>query len=279
MEIVLNVVALIARRHADRTSADIEIVLVLLLIIIVVALIAALVDYWRISQALTSVQIECLAAKLRSRLIYEYFSFGRDPLTMDNTFKQTMRSDGSFHWVDYPLESALSIAASHLKYKKHEWIVFLFCAGHRVVGLWCNKGPDSTKVSLSIDIGDICRIASSKQTDLVVCSHNHPNPYSASVSLLGASEQDLRSSQYFAQMINAQGMNFLDVVCERGRWLIYGESYVSSFFPYEMILAEIVARNGLSGADNRKLHRELRRHFQRYGYSVPQAHVPRREAG
>lgn len=279
MEFVLNVVALIARRHAGRSSADIEIVLVLLLIIIVVALIAALVDYWRISQTLTPVQIECLAKKLRSQMIYKYFSFGRDLSPLDNTFKQSMRSDGSFHWVDYPLESALSIAASHLKYKKHEWMVFLFCAGHRVVGLWCNKGPDSTMVSPSIGMDDLCRIASSKQADLVVRTHNHPNPYSKNVSLLGASEQDLRSSQYFAQLINAQGMNFLDVVCERGRWLIYGESYVLSFFPYEKIFSEIVSLNGRSAVDNRKLHRELRRHFQRYGYSVPQTSVPRREVG
>jgi len=247
--------------------------------VIVIALIAALVvwDHWRISQPLTPLQIDRLAGKRRSRLIYEHFNFSRDRLSLDVSFKRSMRADGSFHWVDYPLDKALSIAASHLKYKKHEWIVFLFCTQHRVVALWCNKGPNSTMVAPSIATADLRRLALSKEADLVLRAHNHPNPYSASVSLLAPSDQDLRSSKSLGELFNAHGMNFLDVLCERGRWLIYGEGYVSSFLPYDKILAEIVALNGRSGADNRKLHRELRRHFHRHGYLVAQVPVPRRE--
>ena len=104
-------------------------------VLIVAALIVALVawDYWRISQPLTEVQISLLAAKRRSRLIYENYCFTRRSIPLDTAFKRSMRPDGSFHCLDFPLDLALSMAASHLKYKKHEWVIFLI-RGFRQMG-------------------------------------------------------------------------------------------------------------------------------------------------
>lgn len=263
MQILLVVYPLIARRQPGHPPAELDIALALM--VIAVVLIAAIVNHWRMSRPLDPGQVERLAEKRRSRLIHEHYNFRHVPLALDTTFKKSMRPDGSFHSVDYPLHAALSITASHLKYKKHEWVVFLFCAEHRVLGLWCNKGPDSTKVAPSLDTGALGKIASSTYADLVVRMHNHPNPHSAYVSLLGPSEQDLRSSRHFAEAFNACGINFLDVVCERGEWVVYGEGCLPSFFPYDRVRSEVVASNGRSGADNRRLQRELRDGSSRVG--------------
>lgn len=246
---------------------------------IVITLIAGLVawNYWVISQPLTSDEVDCLAAQRRSQMIYEHFRFCRDRLPLDHAFKRSMRPDGSFHMVDYPLDKALSIIASHLKYKKHEWVVFLICAERRVIGLWCNKGPDSKSVSPLINDRILCALASSHGADLVIRAHNHPNPYSSNLSVLAPSDQDLRSFNYYADVINTHHMNFLDVLCERGQWLIFGESYLSSFFPYDDIYEDIKSLNGRTAADNRKLHHELRAYFQRYGYLRPFLPLPQRE--
>ncbi len=249
-------------------------------IIAVVLIVAAIWawDFYRISKPLTPIELSKLALLRRKRHAYEYFNFSSRHVPLDLSFKASMRPDGAFHAVSYPVEEALGIVASHLKYKKHEWVVFMLVKDRCVVSLWCNKGPDATMVWPTIGISFITQFATSRGAHMVIRSHNHPNPHASNISLLAPSPQDLISSNLLAEEFNASRLNFIDVLCERGSWLVYGEFNAKSFFPLTEIAASLAEEIDGSKRANRSLHCELRRTLYRPGYHETSMNYIQKEA-
>lgn len=209
------------------------------------------------SQPLKDHDLEQLAQCRRQARIRQFCNFCTVRRDADLAFKKAMKADGRFHHVDYPISDSLAVIASHLKSKKHEWVVFAIVVHDRVVSLWCNKGPDSSKVWPTIPSEQLLAVAQHRASGLVIRLHNHPNSHGGRVCLLGPSEQDLRSFQYFAELFVAQGLSFIDVVCERGHWLVYGEAYVDDWFPLNVERNNVFALNGTTWGTHRRLRREL----------------------
>lgn len=209
------------------------------------------------SQPLNDSALEELAQCRRRARIRQFCNFCTVRRDADLTFKKSMKADGRFHQVDYPISDSLAVVASHLKSKKHEWVVFAIVVHDRVLSLWCNKGPDSSTVWPTIPPEQLLAVAQHRASGMVIRLHNHPNSHGGSVSLLSPSDQDLRSFQYFAELFVTQGLSFLDVLCERGHWLVYGEAYVDDWFPLNEQRKDVFALNGTSWATHRRLRREL----------------------
>jgi hypothetical protein len=193
-------------------------------VVAVIAAVAGAVWFWgwlKAGDPLTAADADRLVrrrydSRFRSKYHFNPCSFGSDL-----AFKASMVADGAFHDVNLPLEDALSVIASHLKHKKHEWVVFAFCRGDRVVRLWCNKGPDRTMVSPTLPVAVLTEMAIAHGCGSVVRAHNHPNSHGSRFTLLGPSQQDLVSAEYFGDCFSRLGVDFLDVVCERGDWLVF----------------------------------------------------------
>lgn len=170
-----------------------------------------------------------------------------------------MRADGRLHRVEYPLWNAPAIIASHLKYKKHEWIVFAFEKDRVITALWTNKGPDGTTVSPFISHDRACDFARQNQCSSLLRLHNHPNPDPQRFRMLAASEQDTLSSNHLAGVCKEHKLNFADVVCERGFFHVFRFDAHESFMPLAGFENQVHIENGQSRYGNLRLHVE--RHF------------------
>lgn len=155
--------------------------------------------------------------KIRDAIaVYPFFPFKAD---MDIAFKKSMKSDGSFHGVDIAMPKSASILSSHLKYKKHEWVIFAIGEGASVSEVWCNKGADKKSVYPKIEIEEIVSKAKDCEGAYVFCLHNHPN--SGAASLLAPSPQDLLSARWFCDYMSRSKIDAIEFVCDRGLWLVY----------------------------------------------------------
>jgi hypothetical protein len=229
-------------------------------VVIIAAVLVGMWGWWfyKQSQPLSEDEVAWLAERRRRRAIDQHFNFSPEPAAMDLAFKASMKPDGAFHSVDYPIEAALSIVAAHQKYKKHEWVVLLICRDRKAISMWCNKGPDGTQVSPSIPVEQIAAIAARIGADTVVRAHNHPNSYGGRISLLAPSGQDLRSAEHLGELFISKSISFLDVVCERGRWLVFADRHPDDRFPLHEMREAVTAANHTCARTHRRLRRELR---------------------
>jgi len=225
--------------------------------IIAVILIFIISNEYAKSKPLDSSEANTLAELKRHDAIHSELNFSKQRLPPDVAFKAAMIADGAFHPVQFTLQDSLAAVASHLKHKKHEWIAVLLCTRSGVKRLWLNKGPDRKSVQSKINIYQIISLCKSSKCDLVIMMHNHPNPYGSNISLLGPSEVDLESGANCAARLNASEIDFVDVVCERGRWQIFLESYVGEMYNIDIFKLKIADANGTTATTNKQLRKEL----------------------
>ena len=88
-----------------------------------------------------------LAKSRRSAAFGRHYYFGQRRVPLDLSFKKQMNPAGEFYAVSYPLSETPSLIASHLKFKKHEWVVIAFEARGTIDYLYMNKGPNGQTVS------------------------------------------------------------------------------------------------------------------------------------
>lgn len=224
-----------------------------LLIFIFLAL-AFVIYYMR---PLTDEESNQLSTKRRYKQIRAYYSFHVGEVSVDLQFKKRMKPDGSIYPADESLYTFPATAAGLLKYKKHEWIIVAFEKEKKVDLLWLNKGLDGTGVNLYISIEKIAETAKEKEYTTVLLFHNHPNPDPKRYSCRMASSQDIKTAGEYAQVMNREGANLVEFVCERGRHYEYWLATADSFFPVGEFLAvvnrEKVGRHSLK---NFSLHME-----------------------
>jgi hypothetical protein len=208
---------------------------------------------------LNAAEIERLAVSRRATAWRCYFYFRSQRAAIDRDFKRSMQAAGTFHSVAYPLCDGPAIIASHLKHKKHEWIVFAFETNRQIVLLWANKGLNGMSVSPHIDHDHACRVARRHRCSSLLRLHNHPNPDPRRYRALLPSQQDHRSSEHLAAECQRHGLNFIDIVCERGFFRVFKTADHASFLPVSDFRQGVVAENGKSRYKNLRLH--LERHF------------------
>lgn len=230
---------------------DIRLPILLLLLLIGCCVLVFVLTHLR---PLTESEVAQLARRRRKKQIQWYFSFTKREFIANRDFKKAMNPDGHFRVVAEPLFNWPSLAAAMLKYKKHEWIVVAFERGQRVDLVWVNKGIDRTQVALHLPTDRIAQLSKQGGYVSILVSHNHPNPNPELYDFRHASQQDFRFANALAGALNAEGLNLIKFVCERGRHYEYFRSISESFIPLSDIVGEITGANGVARLSNLALH-------------------------
>jgi hypothetical protein len=213
---------------------------------------------------LTPSEVRALAEKWRTHDLSEYLSFSHRSRAVDGEFKRRMAASGRLYAVQEELSAFPSIAASLLKYKKHEWIIIGFERGRSVVLLWMNKGRDNSAVEFLVSIEQIAEIALTNRCSSVLMLHNHPNPDPSRYSASRPSEIDLSGSAERGAHLSRQGLNLIEYVCERGWPHEYRRVVSDAFLPLVGFQSLIEGINGLDRIANLRL--DLARLFGRGKY-------------
>lgn len=227
-----------------------------LFLLAVFAMIVVLIYIFTHLQSLTESEIGKLAQKRRNDRIRNYFFFDNREYNADKKFKKNMRSDGRFYKIEERLFEFPAVAAGLLKYKKHEWIIIAFEKEKRVELIWLNKGKDNKSVSWFLSASEIVETAKQHSFSSVLVFHNHPNPSPRHYSCTQPSELDIETANQQGVTLNANDINLLEFVCEKGRHYEYFRSPSAEFFPISQFIKEIRNVNGVSRLKNLSLHLE-----------------------
>ncbi|MBU4445787.1 hypothetical protein KJ656_12000 [bacterium] len=205
---------------------------------------------------LTKDEVKSLGDKKRNRQIRLYFLFNIREFVVNKEFKKQMNPNGEFYRIDESLLGFPAIAAVLLKYKKHEWIIIAFEKDKKVDLIWLNKGFDRSGVSPYLSVEDIVKKAMQENQLSVLIFHNHPNINPNYCDCSGPSDQDTKSANEFTQVLNQNGINLLEFICERGRHYEYFFSPADTFLPLRDFVEAIEEVNGQSKFKNLSLHFE-----------------------
>ena len=219
-------------------------------------------------------EVQALARKWRSQDMSEYFSFAHHTRVVDGEFKRRMAASGRLYAVQEGLPVFPSIAASLLKYKKHEWVIIGFERGHSVVLMWMNKGCDNSAVEFMVSNEQIADIALTNHCSTVLILHNHPNPDPSRYSASRPSEIDLSGSAERGEHLARQGLNLIEYVCERGWPHEYRRVVSDAFRSLAGFESLVEGVNGLDRLTNLRLH--LARVFSSGNYRHLIERSPRR---
>lgn len=202
-------------------------------------------------------ELEKLALKRRRKFIKQNYSFRPVNSFPDKMFKSSMNAQGKLYPADIALSSFPSYTANLLKGKKHEWVILAMVKDKRVKLFWANKGINNSHVSFNCDLSDVINLCYKNGYQTIMRFHNHPNNSPNTQTCFLASKQDKISANNISSIVIAHGLNWLDFVCERGRFLEYFHAFSNRFYPENSNIEQIRKENGASKAANYKLQREL----------------------
>lgn len=166
---------------------------------------------------------------VRLQQIDTYFTFPELAVKPNGHFKHKMAPDGRFYNIREDLSSFPCVAASLLKYKKHEWFVVGLEKERQITLLWLNKGENGTRVCLALPFERLADIAQANEYSSLLIFHNHPNPDPGRYTCTRPSQVDLDGSALRAKELNDLGINLLEFICERGRPYLY-RFYIANTF-------------------------------------------------
>lgn len=226
-----------------------------------------LVSFWGVLEVLFFIthrhplsddNISALSRKRKRKYIASVFRFSAVSFVIvEKRFKSSLRPNGKYYSVSIGVSSFPSYIASLLKGKKHEWVVLGFVREETVICFWANKGLDNSSVSFTCGIDDIVRFCRREDCCTILCLHNHPNSNPNYYTCLVPSEQDRISAREISDQLEKHGLNWLEFVCERGRFLEYFRSFSVAFVPRCASIRQIRLQNNQSPWRNYKLHREI----------------------
>lgn len=229
----------------------------IILLIIVFWAVFELIFYCSTSKKpLTQNEINRLMNKRRKKYLKKYYTFNQVNSFPYKDFKSNLKANGMFYPANIELLHFPSYVANLLKGKKHEWVVFGFVRDDKVISIYANKGYDKTKVAPNINETIIIQHCRKNNCQTVMRLHNHPNSDPRHYTALLASKQDKISAHYFSEQMNKNNINWIDFVCERGRFIEFYRSISNNSFPGNSNFISVYNQNQDSKQWYR-LHREL----------------------
>jgi hypothetical protein len=204
---------------------------------------------------LTVDEILRLSEKRRHTEVRRYFTYDQTSVAVNKDFKTKMRPDGQFYIVNDSLSGFPSKAAALIKGKKHEWVICAFERNKSIDLIWLNKGIKA-EVSIGLTLAQIVQVATTHNYTSVLRFHNHPNSNPNRYDLLMPSQQDIISTKFYAAQLEKFGINFIDFVCERGRFKEFSLTTPNNFMPLGSFRAAVEILNGTSRIRNLLLHIE-----------------------
>jgi len=100
------------------------------------------------------------------------------------------------------------------------------------------------------------KIAKQENYTSVLIFHNHPNSHPNYYDCTKPSKQDIKSANSFAKILNSNGINLVEFVCERGKHYEFFLSPSNKFLPLTEFIKTIEKVNGKSKLKNLFLHFE-----------------------
>ncbi len=205
---------------------------------------------------LTEDEVIQLAKTRRGKEVRSYFYFDQAQTSVNMEFKKKMSPEGKFHRIRKELAGFPPVAAALLKYKKHEWIIVGFERNKQVELIWLNKGTSRESAYILLSAEQMAAIGKQEECTSVFVLHNHPNTDPNSYDCRGPSPQDLTSAKHYADVLNKEGLNLVEFVCERGRHYEFHLSAADTFLPMGRYVADVSVVNGKSKLRNLLLHCE-----------------------
>lgn len=205
---------------------------------------------------LKETEIVQLAKKRRNAIIKHYFIFDRRQWSADPIFKKNMNPNGKFYFIQESLFSFPSIAAALLKSKKHEWIIIALEKNKNIEKVWVNKGVSRESVFSYLSTENIAYYANLDDYTSVLIFHNHPNINPNYFTYKNPSETDINFAYNYSALLNQEGINLIEFVCERGFYYEYFRSISDKYLPLYEFIGNIRIRNNISKLNNLKLHFE-----------------------
>lgn len=221
--------------------------------------IGLLLVFLHLSKPLTNEETIALATMRRNKSIRAYYAFDKREYVADADFKKKMRPSGQMYAINDSLWEFPGIAAALLKGKKHEWIIIGFEKNKRVNKMWAHKGNDNQGVNVLFSPEQLVNLAKQDDCLTVLMFHNHPNSNPQRYDCSIASNQDKTTASMYANVLNTNGINLIEFVCERGQHNEYFLSTPESFMPIKPYLEDIQRNNGISRGKNIELQFEMMR--------------------
>lgn len=213
--------------------------------------------YYTHKRPLNDEEIRLLSNKRRYNFIQNKYSFKHSDYSPTKTFKSSLKATGALYPTAIFLSDFPSFASNLLKGKKHEWIILAFVRDEKVVYFYANKGNDNSSVSYNTSETEMIRFCKEHNCQSIMCFHNHPNGGSSNYSLLSPSKQDMVSAREISDIMIESGINWLDFVCERGKFFLYYKRFSADFYPGDSRIDIIAEQNNINEQSNYRLHREI----------------------
>ena len=208
---------------------------------------------------LSNEEVALLAEVRRADYINRSFRIVPLKASVNPRYRESLDRNGRWDRVSLKYKEILPLLTELLRYKRHEWYVWVLANEFEAKYIWANKGDDNKSCYFTGSIPYLIYLAKENNCNTVIGFHNHPHTKDRYWDLLKPSNTDLKSFNYYADTFNKVGLNYIDGLCSQGRYIVYGQMFSEKYCPVHCSVEEISAQNGLSGSDNRLLHKELRK--------------------
>lgn len=209
-------------------------------------------------EPLSDVEIKRLSEARRADYINSHFRIDTTRATVNPRYRESLAKFGRWDKVSIEYSKICPLITDLLKYKRHEWSVWVLANEHEGKFIWANKGDDNESCYFMGDMAYLIELAHDNDCNTVIHFHNHPHTQDRYWNLLSPSKTDIDTLEKMKVRFDAAKLNYISGLCSQGRFIIYGQMFYSSFYPGNSKTASIVAViNGEKA--NKELHKELRR--------------------
>lgn len=252
------------------TTSEIIIGTIFLILIIIGVIIGAIItkkkeEKWiqEHSRPLNQEELQLLHDINVKNYIEKTYNFLKSGFGASDWYRSSLDASGRLDNLDIPIEKIPLFLTDLLKYKRHEWIAFVFCDEKDGKYIWLNKGPDNQKVWSFVSEKNLLEFAKKHNCNTIIEFHNHPHTVGDG-NLLGASKQDLHSTEIFEKYFNDNGVSFISGLCSQGCFLIYGYAFHENSCPIEIRMNSLIKYNMNATVEQQiEMHRKIRRVYSK----------------
>lgn len=206
---------------------------------------------------LTEDEMERLSSARRVASINKTYSFTHNVVRVNPDYRASLNKEGRWDRVSIPLGETLSLLTQMLRYKRHEWSVWCIADETECKYVWANKGDDNVSCYFKGSMAVVAALAETSRCNTLIHMHNHPHTQERTWNLLSPSETDLETLQHMSQVCEGIGLNFVDALCSQGKFIVFGWAFPDQYYPAGSSVEEVRIENGISKAQNFRLHTEL----------------------
>lgn len=231
-------------------------ILLVILSVVILSLTYNVLFWFTHREPLTNQQVERLSQGRKNKYINNHFQFTHEFRGVNPEYRASLDREGRWDRIDIPLKDIISLLAQLLRYKRHEWSVWCLTDEFNAKLLWANKGDDNMSCYFKGYITPDFVFSNNCHT--IIHIHNHPQTATFHAAL-APSQTDKNTLAAQIEKWSKYGINFIDAVCTRGSFVIFGYSFAPDYYPPGSFSEEIKTENGISKQKNYRLHLELRK--------------------